>query len=160
MNSRDIDFLREETLKKIKKISNFSKYAKKIEEGIYNRAYNYSVDTSLPLEDLYENTAETIVAIIDKNSNIIVQLLETKKIDPENLANEDLEKIDENTKNRKIQQDNIQALRDDNNGSDLYECPRCHKKNVKITQKQLRRADEPPSIIIRCLECGYSWRLD
>jgi DNA-directed RNA polymerase subunit M/transcription elongation factor TFIIS len=160
MSSRSINSIRKETINKIKQSSIFSEQSEEIEEGIYNRAYNYSVDTSLPLEDLYANTAETIIAILIKNPDTIMNLIKTKKLKPKNIADEDLEKLDENTKDRKIQQDNLQALKDDNNGSDLYECPRCRKKNVKITQKQLRRSDEPPSILVRCLECGHSWRIE
>lgn len=39
-------------------------------------------------------------------------------------------------------------------GSDLYQCRRCKKRNVRYTLVQRRAGDEAPDIDIECLEAG------
>jgi DNA-directed RNA polymerase subunit M/transcription elongation factor TFIIS len=41
--------------------------------------------------------------------------------------------------------------------SDLYKCPRCGSKKIKVTQYQASRADEAPKVILICDDCGYKW---
>ncbi len=38
-------------------------------------------------------------------------------------------------------------------------CPRCKKTNTRFTAKQIRRADEPETVIVRCLDCNLVWRV-
>ena len=38
------------------------------------------------------------------------------------------------------------------------QCKRCKSKNTISTERQTRRADEPPTLFVKCLNCGYEWR--
>ena len=36
-----------------------------------------------------------------------------------------------------------------------YKCKNCGGKRTKIKEEQILRADEPATVIITCLDCGY-----
>jgi DNA-directed RNA polymerase subunit M/transcription elongation factor TFIIS len=46
--------------------------------------------------------------------------------------------------------------------NNLLECPRCHTKpwNTLTFTIQIKRSDEPPSLISKCNDCGNKWRRD
>lgn len=44
-------------------------------------------------------------------------------------------------------------------GSTLYQCRQCHARNTSSTSVQTRSADEPMTIFIHCLNCGFDWRI-
>lgn len=37
-------------------------------------------------------------------------------------------------------------------------CPRCKEKEVATTVRQMRSADEAPTVFYRCKRCGHKWR--
>lgn len=41
--------------------------------------------------------------------------------------------------------------------SDLYKCPKCGSRKIKITQYQASRADEAPKVMFVCSNCGNKW---
>jgi hypothetical protein len=40
----------------------------------------------------------------------------------------------------------------------IFECRRCHSKNVVVTTRQIRSGDEPANIYIRCVDCDERWQ--
>ena len=42
--------------------------------------------------------------------------------------------------------------------SDAFRCMKCKQRKCTYAQAQLRSADEPMTILVRCLNCGHSWR--
>lgn len=40
----------------------------------------------------------------------------------------------------------------------FFQCPKCKKKHVTLTQKQTRSADEPMTCFFACLACGHRWK--
>ena len=38
------------------------------------------------------------------------------------------------------------------------ECPKCHHDTASWIIRQTRAADEPPTMIYRCVKCKHSWR--
>jgi DNA-directed RNA polymerase subunit M/transcription elongation factor TFIIS len=43
--------------------------------------------------------------------------------------------------------------------SGLVECPECHTMKTMTFIVQIRRSDEPPSLINKCNNCGHKWRI-
>ena len=43
----------------------------------------------------------------------------------------------------------------------LFECPKCKGKETESYSVQLRRADEPPTVFIECINkrCKHKWRM-
>jgi len=42
--------------------------------------------------------------------------------------------------------------------SDIYKCKKCGESKSKVTQKQTRCADEPPTTFVKCLVCGNAFK--
>lgn len=41
--------------------------------------------------------------------------------------------------------------------SALYRCKKCGESKTTVTERQLRCADEAPTLMISCVNCGYFW---
>jgi len=41
----------------------------------------------------------------------------------------------------------------------LYTCRRCQSKKTQSTSQQTRSADEPATIIVTCIVCQYTWKV-
>lgn len=61
--------------------------------------------------------------------------------------------IEEKTKMEKILKDSLKE-----SATDLFQCPRCHKRKTIYCEVQTRSSDEPMTKFITCLECGCKWK--
>ena len=75
--------------------------------------------------------------------------IDTYKLFPERW----IEIIEEKVKKAKMIKDSIQEC-----ASDLFECPRCHKRKTIYCEVQTRSSDEPMTKFITCIECGKRWK--
>lgn len=143
--------LRDNTIKKI------SKYLDKkvtiiIEQSIFDFSNDYAENNGTPflLEDIYETKSNEIIKLLEsKFLKLIIKKINNKDIEPKKIAylkESDLIPIKESKIKEK-------------KGSDLFECPKCGKRNVTIKEIQKRAADEPADQIITCLECGNVWSI-
>lgn len=41
--------------------------------------------------------------------------------------------------------------------SSYFQCPRCHERKTTYYEKQKRSLDEPATIFINCVGCGFNW---
>jgi len=132
------------------------KYAIKIESSIYKFSKKYAIDnnTSFLLESIYESKYNDILSLFIYKTDLIKNALYNKNIKPKEIAflkpEELLPEAFENLLLKKINEQKQYKIK----GSTLYKCSKCKKKNAKIETKQTRAADEPPTIIVTCLECG------
>lgn len=144
-----------------------------LERGIFNAALADARDKGIrrhwenpDFVDIYKRIARRTVANLDPeayvgNSRLIQRLQEgefpphrvpfmtPRELYPENwqeLADEQLKR--ETTL--------LEGNQDE--GSDMFTCKRCHKSKVRYWEMQTRSADEPMTIFIRCLNCGKEWR--
>ena len=51
-----------------------------------------------------------------------------------------------------------QAKLDYRKTTDLIKCPKCGARKTEIKLKQTRSADEPETMFIHCVNCGYRWK--
>lgn len=61
--------------------------------------------------------------------------------------------IEEKTKMEKILKESLKE-----SATDLFQCPRCHKRKTIYCEVQTRSSDEPMTKFITCLECGCKWK--
>jgi DNA-directed RNA polymerase subunit M/transcription elongation factor TFIIS len=152
--------IRQKNIKIFEKIISSKKNAENIENSIYNFTNEYIQINNLPflIEEIYNNKINDIITFLKNNysDKYVIDLIETKSDKIAFLTEAELapEKYNEILKKKKIY--NLK----NNVGSNAFECKKCKKKNTKITQKQTRSGDEPPSTFITCLECGNVFRLD
>lgn len=156
------DYIRKKTVKKFLKFIDLEK-STKLEFALYNFSNNYAIDndTVFLLEQIYNTKTDEIINLLSNNNLIFIKLINDNKIKyddiiimkPEELNSKLFESIkqkqllEEETKNKK-------------EGSKIYKCNKCKKKNCEVYFKQIRSSDEPPSTIVKCLECGNTIIID
>jgi DNA-directed RNA polymerase subunit M/transcription elongation factor TFIIS len=48
----------------------------------------------------------------------------------------------------------------DKKTSNLYKCPKCHKRECEYTVRQFRSSDESPTIVCKCTICGHKFKIN
>jgi len=144
-----------------------------IEKGIYNYAIDKCNNKSfIPLWDnmefseIYISKTKNIYTNLNSKCYVknkqLIDKIKTGKIDPYELAFLDTYKlfpeiwndiIEEKTKIEKILKDSLKE-----SATDMFECPRCHKRKTIYCEVQTRSSDEPMTKFITCLECGCKWK--
>ena len=144
-----------------------------IEKGIYN----YTIDkcNSNFIIPIWDNS-EFVDIYVSKSKNIysnlnvkcyvhnknLIENVKAGKIKPYDLAFLDTYKlfpeiwndiIEEKTKLEKMLKESLKE-----SATDLFECPRCHKRKTIYCEVQTRSSDEPMTKFITCLECGCKWK--
>ena len=144
-----------------------------IEKGIFN----YSIDkcnfkSFIPLWDnsefieIYISKTKNIYSNLNSNSYVknikLIEKIKLGHIQPYDLAFLDTYKlfpeiwteiIEEKTKIEKILKESLIET-----ATDIFECPRCHKRKTIYCEVQTRSSDEPMTKFITCLECGCKWK--
>lgn len=144
-----------------------------IEKGIYNytidRCFNRQV---IPLwenqefVDIYIGKSKSLYINLNDKSYVgntnLLQKVKKGEVLPYDLAFMDtyklfperwIEIMEEKVKKEKMIKDSIQEC-----ASDLFECPRCHKRKTIYCEVQTRSSDEPMTKFITCIECGKRWK--
>ena len=133
--------------------------AKNIELSLYNfsKEYAESNDTPYLIESIYENKSNEIIAqILNKDSKYLINSLKDKLIDPLMIAFMKPEELNPEKYEEIIKKREMEEYKKNNEvGSSVFTCKKCKKSNCKVTQKQTRSGDEPPTTYVTCLECGH-----
>ena len=123
--------------------------SKIIEESMYifSKEYADTNETPFLLEEIYKNKSEDLLATIGSNLQFIIKSIKNKLINPHMIA---FMKSSELDKNQYSVKQDIKPV-----GSNAFECKKCKNRNTSIEERQVKRADEPATQFITCLECGY-----
>jgi DNA-directed RNA polymerase subunit M/transcription elongation factor TFIIS len=156
------DDVRKKIVKKFLKFFDLKK-STKLEFALYKFANNYATnnDTLFLLEQIYNSKVDEIIHLLSNNNLIFIKLINDDKINYDDIINmkpdelnpklfeniKQKQKLEEETKNKK-------------EGSKIYKCKKCKKRNCEVSFKQMRSSDEPPTTIIKCLECGHTITID
>ena len=152
--------IRQKYIKIFEKIISSKKNAETIENSIYNFTNEYIQINNSPflIEEIYNNKINDIITFLKNNysDKYVINLIETKADQIAYMKEDELIPTKYNEILKKKEINNLK----NNVGSNAFTCNKCKKKNTKITQKQTRSGDEPPTTFITCLECGHVFRLD
>lgn len=135
----------------------------KLEYGIFEKAILYSKENKLEdvlissvyvekcnelfeLTDIHSKLYSNVLAENIKNGNISIQCVAF-------LSPYDLNK--NNWREIKEKLDYKEQIKNNQETTDLYKCPKCKKSKATIMLLQTRASDEPMTIFITCQECGY-----
>ena len=154
---------RQKNIKKISELLN-EKYAKKIEESVYNFSKEYTEDNETPflLESVYSDKFNEIFnLLINKKSAFLIEAIKSNKIDPLKIANMRPDELNPDKYEKILKKKELEDFKKNNqNTSSAFKCPKCKERNSVITQKQTRQADEPATLYIECKSCGYTTIID
>jgi DNA-directed RNA polymerase subunit M/transcription elongation factor TFIIS len=170
-NSKDIPYKyityakknisRNEYLLKLNELISDINISKKIENSIFEYSLIEIILSNLDknfiaaiyedkFQDIYDNLNEnsrfknkTLIKLITKNiiDPSLIAFLSSSQLNPDSYS-----KIFEKIQFKKTTEDNLAS-------TDLYKCYKCGERKSKITELQLRCADEPVSRFITCLVC-------
>lgn len=136
-----------------------NKYAKLIEKSIFNYANEYVELNEIKdmFDDIYDTKYTELLQFI-KISKDFVDQISDGTINPLNIAymkEQDLNpsKYEKINNRKKLEEHNINNMA----VSTSRKCKKCKKNKCNVTRKQTRAADEPETIFVECLECGYSY---
>ena len=173
INETDLHIKRQQALKILKKIKLPHKTIHLIEQGIYNYTISkchfrkkIPIWANTHFTDIYISKVKNIYLNLNSNEFIkneyLIKKIKENEIDPYELAFIDTFKlfpekwadiIDEKMKIEKLLKESLQE-----SASDLFKCPRCHKRKTIHCEVQTRSSDEPMTTFITCLECGKKWK--
>lgn len=133
-----------------------------IEKSIYSFIQEYSEINEIPpqlLPSIYDDKRSEIIAeILNKDSKYLLNAIKNNNIDITKIAFMKPDELNPDKYEDIIKKKELENYK--NKGSTAFKCKKCKKNNCTITEKQLRAADEPPTQIIKCNECGYTYKIN
>ena len=138
------------------------KLAKEVENSIFNfsKEYAESNDTPYLITSIYETKSEEILCqILNKDLPYLIIALKDKKIDANKIAYIKPEELNPEKYETIIKKREMEEYKKNNEvGSTAFTCSKCKKARCKVTQKQTRAGDEPPTTFVSCLECSHTFK--
>lgn len=140
-----------------------NKKAKLVDQSIQKFSQEYADANDSPLylvQEIYNSKFEEILNNLkNKDSKSIINRIKDDSIDclkiafmkPEELNPEKFESLIKKREMEEYKKNNVV-------GSSAFTCVKCKKSRCKVTQKQTRAGDEPPTTFVNCLECGYTFK--
>lgn len=148
------------------KWKDYPEYVYEIAMEIEEELNNYFSTGGKFLKDKYLKQAKQIVMNLQHNQEFIEDILmgnlrgnKLAAMNPQDFASEATKQL-----RNKIKEDAFNSRRSDwfrikNPGTPgMYRCGKCKNNKTYSYQQQIRRADEPMTTFITCLECNHSWK--
>jgi DNA-directed RNA polymerase subunit M/transcription elongation factor TFIIS len=157
---------RQDVVKKIDKHIKNMVTSTEIESGIFEYAVTYvhinNLDEFLVYSVYIDKTNDIIDNIDNKNiikNNYLKKNIMNKKLNPKHIAFLRPEEIFPDNWEFYIRKNNLRKYKEENlAATDNYTCKKCKESRCKVTQLQLRSADEPMTNIVECLVCGFTFK--
>ena len=126
-----------------------------IEKSInrFSNEYAEINETMFLVEEIYKSKSEDLLKIIGSNLQFIIKSIKNNLINPHMIAFIKSSELDKNQ--HYVTPIDIKPI-----GTDAFECDKCKKRNTSVEERQVKSADEPATLFITCLECGYSFTND
>jgi len=145
-----------------KKLS--SQLAKQLEEAVYQNTLENTSLTEIKMfkYQIFKQRYNYRLGIIVLNIEELEDKIKKKEITPDDIFNKKPielfpERWEEVVK-RKHEEEKFLYETQLISNSETAMCYKCREKNVYVTHKQTRSADEPETIFYRCLTCGNKWK--
>lgn len=157
---------------------------KDAEDSIYNFSIQYAETQGTPflLNDIYDSKACEIIDLLsNKDNDYLVKTIKENEKEYNKLSEDDIKK--ENDVKKRVRAIRIAFLKpeelnpekyeniikkremeeykkNNSSGSSVFTCVKCKKSKCKVTQRQTRAGDEPPTTFVSCLECGHTFKFN
>jgi DNA-directed RNA polymerase subunit M/transcription elongation factor TFIIS len=135
--------------------------SKKIIRGLVAYTLNYAEINQTPflIKEIFNTKFDEIHQLFVKN-DYLKTLIKNKTLHPENICNLQPEELDPDTYNDIIKKKQLIELKKKNNGTtDAYTCKKCKNSKCTVSERQTRAGDEPATVFITCVECGYTFTI-
>ena len=149
-------------INKLIKLTIEKETAKKIEDAINNFCNDYTKNNDIPylLQSIYETKITEILSYLEIKNSYLLNAIKKNQIDIKEIPNLNPDQLNpEQFADIKKKQQIKEAKSNSKKGSSAFPCPKCKKSNSKLTERQMRSGDEPPTIFVTCLECHHTHKL-
>lgn len=135
--------------------------SKKVISSIINYTTEYAEINQIPflVQEIFKTKFDELLELFSKNTHL-KNLIKNKKVKPEHICELAPEELDPETYTDIIKKKELIELKKKNNGTtDAYTCKKCKNNKCSVTERQTRAGDEPATVFITCVECGYTFTL-
>jgi len=149
-------------ISKLIKLTIDKKTSESIEEAILKFCNEYTINNDTPylLQSIYETKISEILACLEIKNSYLLNAIKKKEININEIPTLNPDQLNpEQFADIKKKQQIKEAKSNSKKGTAAFPCPKCKKSNSKITERQMRSGDEPPTIFVTCLECNHTHRL-
>jgi len=144
------------------------KLAINVENSIFEFALSYILNNNLDdsfIKDIYIDKYNSILQNINGNKKInnttLLLNIKNNTIDPKEIAFLQPYEIHPDRWKNIIDKKNYKELKKLNEDyCTIHKCPQCGESKTKVTQVQIRSADEPVTTFIVCIVCGKTQKLN
>jgi len=177
INEIDIIFDTFEEIQRLFKIkyTSVNNYPEIIEKSIYNKSIKDAKNKLIPrswdsfgFRLLYKNGYLKIINNIknNKNNHFVLNQIKYGYFEPNEIVNMSYQKLYPELW-KQIMLNNLQrdermekiSKEENQEGTDMFRCGKCKKRNCTYYQMQTRSADEPMTSFITCLSCSNRWKM-
>jgi len=149
-------------ISKLIKLGLDKKTAEHIESAIDSFSHDYTKNNDTPylLQSIYDTKISEILSYLEIKNSYLLSIIKTKNINIDEIPTLNPDQLNpEQFADIKKKQQIKEAKSNSKKGTNAFPCPKCKKSNSKITERQMRSGDEPPTIFVTCLECTHTYRL-
>ena len=133
--------------------------SKKIIDSITEFTINYITINETPwlIEETFLTKFNEIESLFNKN-DFLKNSIKNKKIDSTNICSLSPEDLDPESYSAILYRKELEEYRKNNKAySTAFICKKCKSNKSEISERQTRSGDEPTTIYITCVDCGYSF---
>ena len=110
-------------------------------------------------EEVYNTKKDYFKGLFNKNT-FLKDSIKTKKFNIDELITLPPEILEPEKYNSILNKKKIEEYRIHNEPtSDAFTCKKCNSKKSKISEKQTRSGDEPATVFVTCVTCGFSFTM-
>jgi transcription elongation factor S-II len=148
-----------------KYIKQLDKYIGKISKDVVNNIYIYAEEyaeinnVSFMTDEIFNTKFDEILFVL-KTSEITRNKIKSNIIKPNELCYLSNDELQPEEYSDIIKRKELIELKKNNTGiTDAYTCKKCKNKKCTVEERQTRSGDEPATIFITCMECGYRFTI-
>ncbi len=145
-------------------------------ENVPQKIYDFTLEIETKLYEVYNSSSDKKDKYLKQTKAIVLNLYSNmefvKEIFEGNLAADKISIMEPSEmaskeikiKREKLKEEAFNSRRSDWNmlhaskKPGIYRCGKCKSYSTTYTQAQIRRADEPMTTFITCLDCTHSWK--
>lgn len=148
--------------------------AKELEVGIYNWCIGFANSKMIiknwmnqRFYQLYIEKARSVISNIDKNSYIgnvdLIERIKKEEFPIHEVASMKPEEMHpdmwKDVMDEKLTKLKNAYEKDQVAMTDMFKCGKCKQRKCSYYERQVRSADEPSTIFVKCVVCGNGWRI-
>lgn len=144
----------------------FTKYLSKYKASLFinnliDFSKKYAKENNIEIleNDIFNTKIDEFKYLFSKD-DLLIDNIKNKKIQMKDLCFLPPEKLDPKKYDSILNKKKIEDFKRNNEPTtDAFICKKCHSKKSKVVERQTRSGDEPATVFITCVKCGFSFTM-